>query len=253
MVAGAPNACPSMSRVRRPTSRARSGLASRAALGAGARATPAGYARRASARGGRVVAGARRWRSEGAWCMGQRGRSTRVFGVAHVLWLDLVVVLPLAGLAVLASRALRAGDRCWSGAAVLTLLLIAASASTAHFVEPARTVRRRGRVPVGAVRSHPLRVVVIADLQFEWLGSYERRVVSDAADAQHPARDPDRRRHHIRARLRASACQLPRSTSLLLAAPGAGRDATRCRGTTAAAVGSRRGGSTPAPAIAAVR
>lgn len=107
------------------------------------------------------------------------------FGVTHVVWLDLAVVVPLAGLAVLAHRRLRA--RRWLVAAAVPALLMAPVAAYASFVEPSRTVVERADVPLAAQRAgdRPVRVAVVSDIQFEWLGGHEREAV-DAVMAQRP-------------------------------------------------------------------
>jgi uncharacterized protein len=99
------------------------------------------------------------------------------FGIAHVLWLDLVVVVPLAGVtALVLLRGRRA--RALKLAAVMALCLAPVGAY-ASFVEPERLVTERATVPLDAVRAgeRPLRVGVMSDLQFEVLGDHEREAI----------------------------------------------------------------------------
>jgi predicted MPP superfamily phosphohydrolase len=107
------------------------------------------------------------------------------FGVVHVLWLDAVVVLPLAGLAALASRSLR--RRTGVVVAAVAALLLAPVGVYASFIEPSRTVVERAAVPLAPERTgdRPVRVAVVADLQFERLGGHEREAVG-AVMAQRP-------------------------------------------------------------------
>jgi uncharacterized protein len=96
------------------------------------------------------------------------------FGVLHVLWLDLVVVLPLAGAAVLLV-ARRGRARGLAPIAALALLL-APVGVYASFIEPGRLSLESAELELPEARSgrKPLRVGVLADLQFEHLGSHER-------------------------------------------------------------------------------
>jgi predicted MPP superfamily phosphohydrolase len=98
------------------------------------------------------------------------------FGVMHVLWLDLVVVAPIAGIALLIF-----GHR--SGRAVRALgcsaLLLAPVGAYASFVEPERIVVERADVQLPPEREghFPVKIGLIADLQFERLGGHERKAV----------------------------------------------------------------------------
>jgi len=100
------------------------------------------------------------------------------FGVMHVLWLDFVIVLPLAA-ALLGLLAWRAG-----GAAVRTLvvlgLLAAPVGAYASFVEPNRLVVERATVELPAARAghDPIHVAVLSDIQFEHVGDHEREAVA---------------------------------------------------------------------------
>jgi uncharacterized protein len=97
------------------------------------------------------------------------------FGFLHVLWLDLVVVAPLA---------LVATRRLPLAAAGVALAAVGAYAS---FVEPDRLVLERAelRLAEGRAGDEPLRVGVISDLQFSRLGDHEREAV-DRLAAQRP-------------------------------------------------------------------
>jgi len=97
------------------------------------------------------------------------------FGVMHVAWLDLVVVVPLAGLVALALRPGAAPVR----AGALAACCLAPVGVYASFVEPERLVLERAEVPLAPERAgeRPLRVGVIADLQCEEVGQHEREAV----------------------------------------------------------------------------
>jgi predicted MPP superfamily phosphohydrolase len=97
------------------------------------------------------------------------------FGFLHVLWLDLVVVAPLA---------LMATRRLPLAAAGVALAGVGLYAS---FVEPGRLVVERARLPLAAERAggKPLRLGVISDLQFSRLGDHEREAV-DRLAAERP-------------------------------------------------------------------
>jgi hypothetical protein len=81
------------------------------------------------------------------------------FGVMHVAWLDLVVVVPLAGLVALA---LRRGGRPLHAVA-LTACCLAPVGVYASFVEPERLVLERADVPLAPERAgeRALRIGVI--------------------------------------------------------------------------------------------
>lgn len=97
------------------------------------------------------------------------------FGFLHVLWLDLVVVLPLA---LIATR------RLPLAAAGVVLAGIGVYAS---FVEPDRLVLERAEVPLAEARAgdESVRVGVISDLQFSHVGGHELEAVGRLA-AQRP-------------------------------------------------------------------
>lgn len=102
----------------------------------------------------------------------------RHFGVMHVLWLDAVVVLPLAA-GLLGLLAWRGG-----GAALRTLvvagLLAAPVGAYASLVEPARLVVERAAVELPAERGghDAIRVALLSDIQFEQVGEHEREAVA---------------------------------------------------------------------------
>jgi uncharacterized protein len=100
------------------------------------------------------------------------------FGVMHVVWLELVVVLPLAGVLLLGLVRGRAGAAGVRLAAVAACCLAPVGAY-ASFVEPDRLVVERGEVELSPERvgDRPLRVGILADLQFERLGDHEREAV----------------------------------------------------------------------------
>lgn len=99
------------------------------------------------------------------------------FGVAHVLWLDVVVAIPVAAL-LLALLGWRRGGWVLRGLVVLGLLLAPVGAY-ASFVEPQRLVVERAQVPLDPARDgdDSVRVAVLADIQFDRLGDHEREAV----------------------------------------------------------------------------
>ena len=106
----------------------------------------------------------------------------RPFGVAHVLWLELVVVVPLAALLL---ALLRWRDGGWLVRALAVAgLLLAPVGAYASFVEPGRLVVERADVPLSPARAgeRAIAVAVLADLQFEHLGEHERRAVERALE-----------------------------------------------------------------------
>lgn len=109
----------------------------------------------------------------------------RPFGVAHVLWLDAVVALPLAALG-LALVGWRRGGWPLRVVAVGGLLLAPVGAY-GSFVEPQRLVLERAEVPLSPSREGDgtIRVAVLADLQFDRLGAHERDAIA-LAMAQRP-------------------------------------------------------------------
>lgn len=100
-----------------------------------------------------------------------------LFGTVHLVWLDVIIVVPLAGL-LLALRGRRWPLRLVGG---LTVLLAPAGAY-ASFVEPSRLVVTREDVPLAAERSgdRPIRVAVVSDLQFERVTDHERGAIDRA-------------------------------------------------------------------------
>lgn len=106
----------------------------------------------------------------------------RPFGVAHVLWLDAVVALPLAALALAVVGWRRGG---WALRLVaIGGLLLAPVGAYASFVEPRRLVLERAEVPLSPERDGDatIRVAVLADIQFERLGEHERDAVALAME-----------------------------------------------------------------------
>lgn len=97
------------------------------------------------------------------------------FGVAHVLYLDLVVVLPVAGLVL----ALRGRGHRVSRLIGACLVLLAPVGVYSSFVEPSRLVVERTDVVVAPERTGeaPITVGVLADLQFRQVGDVQREAV----------------------------------------------------------------------------
>lgn len=100
------------------------------------------------------------------------------FGVIHLVFLDLVVVLPLVGVAVLVLRRGALRTRPVAGLALLALLAAPVGAY-ASFVEPFALRVERASVPVAPERggTAPIRVGVLADIQTADVGRYERRAI----------------------------------------------------------------------------
>lgn len=102
------------------------------------------------------------------------------FGVMHVLWLDLIVVVPLTA-ALVGVLEWRRGGAVLRAAVVLGLL-VAPVGAYASLVEPSRLVVERATVSLSPVRSGdaPVRIAILADLQFDRLGGHEREAVERA-------------------------------------------------------------------------
>jgi predicted MPP superfamily phosphohydrolase len=98
------------------------------------------------------------------------------FGVAHVLYLDLVVVIPVGGLALLIAGP---RDRVTRAVGVAALLL-ALVGVYGTFVEPRRLVLERTDVPLDPARTggRPVSVAVLSDIQFRKVGAHEREAVA---------------------------------------------------------------------------
>lgn len=99
------------------------------------------------------------------------------FGVAHVVWLDLIVAIPLAAILLLALTRRRAGRLLRAGA--VAALLLAPLGAYASFVEPERLTLERAELELDPRRDgeRPLRIGVLADLQCEEVGGHEREAV----------------------------------------------------------------------------
>lgn len=106
------------------------------------------------------------------------------FGVAHVLWLDLVVALPAGACAYLAAG--RRSAPGWSLALAAAALLSVPVGVYAAFVEPNQVVTEHATVDLAAARkgAAPVRVGVMSDLQFEHVGDHEAEAVSDLMEAR---------------------------------------------------------------------
>jgi predicted MPP superfamily phosphohydrolase len=103
----------------------------------------------------------------------------------HVVWLDLVVVAPLAAVVGLVMAGRRLGRLPRAGA--LALGCLAPVGAYASLVEPERLQLERAEVELRPERvgERPLRIGVIADLQCEEVGRHEREAV-DRLMAQRP-------------------------------------------------------------------
>lgn len=96
------------------------------------------------------------------------------FELIHVVYLDLVVALPLAGLVVLAG-----GRRGAIRLAAALCVLLAPVGAYATFVEPFRLELERASVPLDRAREgrSAVRVGILADLQTTGVGDHEREAV----------------------------------------------------------------------------
>jgi predicted MPP superfamily phosphohydrolase len=102
----------------------------------------------------------------------------RPFGVMHVAWLDLVVVVPLAA-ALLGVLAWRSSGAAIRGLVVLGLLW-APFGAYASFVEPSRLIVEHAQLDLRPARTGEdgFRIAVLSDIQFEHVGGHEREAVS---------------------------------------------------------------------------
>jgi hypothetical protein len=108
------------------------------------------------------------------------------FGMIHLVYLDLVIVLPLLGLLVLVAGLRRPGRLGARRLTVSVRLLAAASVSLAtvgiysSFIEPFRLQVEQATVPLrrGRAGSAPLKVGVLADIQTDGVTDYERDAIS---------------------------------------------------------------------------
>lgn len=102
------------------------------------------------------------------------------FGVLHLVYLDLVVALPLVGVALLVTR-----RRGIAGTAVaLALLVPAPFGAYATFVEPDDLELERTSVALSPARAGDgdVRVAVLADIQTDDVADYDRRAVRRAME-----------------------------------------------------------------------
>jgi len=107
------------------------------------------------------------------------------FGLIHVTYLDLVVGAPSVGVAILIASSRLGRPAPWIAATptVRRLALIAVlcmlGGVQSSLIEPARLQLEQATVTVSPQRvgSRPLRVGVVADIQTDAYGSYERRAV----------------------------------------------------------------------------
>jgi len=94
------------------------------------------------------------------------------FEAIHMAYLQLVVAVPLAGVAALVARVRPLAAKL----AAVGALLLAPVGAYATFIEPYRLVVERERVPVARERAgeRPLRIAVLTDLQTAHVTDYER-------------------------------------------------------------------------------
>jgi predicted MPP superfamily phosphohydrolase len=98
-----------------------------------------------------------------------------MFGLAHVAYLDLVVVLPVVGLALVLSRRASPATRVLGAG----LLLLAPLGFYGSFIEPSRVTLERAEVSLPAARAgeRAVTIGVLADLQFRRVGAPQREAV----------------------------------------------------------------------------
>lgn len=114
------------------------------------------------------------------------------FGAVRLIYVDCVVVLPLAGLAVLVHRRLRPAGAAGAGAtrSVTVLALLAVLAAPvgyyATFVEPYDLRIETPTVAVAALpaAAEPIVVAVLADIQTTAVGAHERRAIEAVVAAR---------------------------------------------------------------------
>jgi predicted MPP superfamily phosphohydrolase len=114
------------------------------------------------------------------------------FGLIHLLYLDLVVLVPLLGVCVLLAGSGRRGGKPFRQvtppARRLTILAIFALpiGVYASFIEPFRLQIEESTVPLPAERngSAPIRIGVLADIQTDRITEYERDVVDQLMAAK---------------------------------------------------------------------
>lgn len=103
-----------------------------------------------------------------------------LFGVLHLLYLGAVVSLPILG-AALATRSVVASPRRprLAGLGVVVVVVPAALGFYATHVEPNRIVVQRATVPVDPTLAgdDPVTVAVLADLQTDHVGDFQRRAI----------------------------------------------------------------------------
>jgi predicted MPP superfamily phosphohydrolase len=128
-----------------------------------------GQGRRIGRQGGLALA---LWIAK-AWLLVQVGMDP-FLGYLHVLWLDLVLAVPAFGLGLAATG--RGRRHRAAGLAGLAFALVGVWGS---FVAPERLKLERESVALSAARAgdRPITVGVLADLQFERVGEYEREAV----------------------------------------------------------------------------
>ncbi len=110
----------------------------------------------------------------------------RTFGIIHLLYADLVVLVPLLGIALLVGSRISVGGKRWR--VLTTPACITALASLgaipvgvyATWIEPFRLQLETSRVTVSPRRdgSHVLRIAVLSDLQTVRVTEYERNAVA---------------------------------------------------------------------------
>ena len=99
----------------------------------------------------------------------------RMFGLIHLLYLDMVIVLPILAAAVLVLRKRLRPTPAVRGLAVVLLIAAPAVGVYATFVEPYRLQVERPVVPLAAGRDGeaPLTIGILADIQTSRVGAHE--------------------------------------------------------------------------------
>jgi predicted MPP superfamily phosphohydrolase len=118
--------------------------------------------------------------------IGARFVGQSFFLVVHLAYADLMVLLPLVGIALLLAARRRRVAPPVRALAIASLVCIPIAVD-ATFVEPYRLVTERASIPLSSARSgaHPITIAVLADIQCNFVTDREREAVRRAMEA-HP-------------------------------------------------------------------
>ncbi len=128
------------------------------------------------------------WLTLGALVVHNLFRDLDVFGIAHVVYLAIVVTIPVAAGVLLAIgvRRLRTTNRQLARrnvAALLVAMLPAPLGYYATHIEPDRLITDRHTIAIADL-AQPLKVAVLSDLQSPNIGDHERRAFAAVLDAE---------------------------------------------------------------------